>query len=503
MDKVEEDNTTREKNEMVEAEREGDTKPVQEKVLESGIMESEGGYEVVANEIRDTARELLGAASGKRGREDRETWWWNEEVQQAVKEKKEAKKQWDAMRDDESKERYKKAKKKAKRTVAKVKNKVFQDLFQHLETKEGVNEVFRIAKQRNKNGQDVQQVRVVKSECGEVLVEEQRVQQRWREYFEDLLNQENPRERREVCARKIMKEVEEITDEEVKTALKKMKKGKARGPDDIPVEAWLILGNVGIRLLTKLMNNLLKGERMPDEWRKSVLIPIYKGKGDSKECGNYRSIKLMSHTMKLWERIVEARLRQEVVIGDQQFGFMPRRSTTDAIFGLRMLMEKWREGQKELHCVFIDLEKAYDRVPREELWECMRQAGAPECYVEAIQDMYEGARTSVRSAAGLTEDFEVRVGLHQGSALSPFLFAIIMDVLTKDVRKEAPWDMMFADDIVLCREDKDELEVSLERWRKAFEERGLKVSRNKTEYLQAGGIEQGTVYIQERDSEEG
>ena len=71
----------------------------------------------------------------------------------------------------------------------------------------------------------------------------------------------------------------------------------------------------------------------------------------------------------------------------------------------------------------------------------MRQARVPECYVESIQDMYEGARTSVRSAAGLTEDFEVRVGLHH--ALSPFLFAKIMDVVTKDVRKEAPWDMMF------------------------------------------------------------
>ena len=146
--------------------------------------------------------------------------------------------------------------------------------------------------------------------------------------------------------------------------------------------------------------------------------------------------------------------------------------------------------------MFIDLKKAYDRVPREELWECMHQAGVPECYVESIQDMYEGARTSVRSAAGLTEDFEVRVGLHQGSALSPFLFAIIMDMLTKDVRKEAPWDMMFADDVVLCREDKEELEVSLERWRKVFEERGLSVSRKKMEYLQAGGAEQGTVYIQ-------
>ena len=157
-------------------------------------------------------------------------------------------------------------------------------------------------------------------------------------------------------------------------------------------------------------------------------------------------------------------------------------------------MEKWREGQKELNCVFIDLEKAYDRVPREELWECMRQARVSECYVKSIQDMYEGATTSVRSAAGLTEEFEVKVGLHQGSALSPFLFA--MDVLTKDVKKEAPWDMVLADDVVLCREDKEELQVSLERWRKAFEGRGLKVSREKTEYLQAGGTEQKAVYLQ-------
>ena len=67
--------------------------------------------------------------------------------------------------------------------------------------------------------------------------------------------------------------MEVVTEEEVKTALKKMKTGKARGPDDIPVEVWLILGDVGIEWLTKLMNKLLKGEKMPDEWRKSVLLP--------------------------------------------------------------------------------------------------------------------------------------------------------------------------------------------------------------------------------------
>ena len=96
---------------------------------------------------------------------------------------------------------------------------------------------------------------------------------------------------------------------------------------------------------------------MPEEWRRSVLIPIYKNKGDAQCCENYREIKLMSHTMKVWGRIIEARLRDRVEISKQQYGFMPGKGTTNAMFALRMLMEKYREGQRELHCVFVDLEK--------------------------------------------------------------------------------------------------------------------------------------------------
>ena len=127
-----------------------------------------------------------------------------------------------------------------------------------------------------------------------------------------------------------------------------------------------------------------------------------------------------------------------MTIAEQQFGFMPGRCTNDAIFCLRMLLEKWTEGQKAVHCGFINLEKAYDRVRREELWECLRLAETSECYIRIIKDIYHGATTNVRSAAGLTEKFRVGVGLHQGSVLSPFLFAIIKDKLTEDIRKEAP-----------------------------------------------------------------
>ena len=125
----------------------------------------------------------------------------------------------------------------------------------------------------------------------------------------------------------------------------------------------------------------------------------------------------MSHTIRVWERIIEIRLRDRVEISKQQYGFMPEKGTTDAMFALRMLMEKYRERQRELHCVFVDLEKAYNRVPQEELWYCMRKSRIVENFVQLVQDMYEGSETVMRCAGGTTESFKVKVGLHQRSAL--------------------------------------------------------------------------------------
>ena len=94
------------------------------------------------------------------------------------------------------------------------------------------------------------------------------------------------------------------------------------------------------------------------------MVPIYKNKGDIQSCTNYREIKLMNHTMKLWERFIEHRLRAITRVSMNQFGFMPGRSTIEAIFLIRQVMERFREQKKDLHMVFIDLEKIYDKIPR-------------------------------------------------------------------------------------------------------------------------------------------
>ena len=141
---------------------------------------------------------------------------------------------------------------------------------------------------------------------------------------------------------------------------------------------------------------------------------------------------------------------------------------------------------------------SYFSQTQEELWYCMRKSGIVEKYVQLVQDMYEGSETVVRCAVGTTKSFKVKVGLHQGSALSPFLFAVIMDRLTDEVRREPPWTMLFADDIVICEETRKEVERRLESWRYALERSGMKVSRSKTEYLCInGGNDDETVKMED------
>ncbi|KAK3552494.1 hypothetical protein QTP86_012152 [Hemibagrus guttatus] len=453
-------------------------------------------WEATAEVIRETGRKVLGVSSGRR-KEDKETWWWNEEVQDSIQRKRLAKKKWDMDRTEDNRQEYKKLQRRVKREVSKAKQNAYDGLYTRLDTREGEKDLYRLAWQRDRDGKDVQQVRVIKDRDGRVLTSEESVQRRWKEYFEELMNEENEREKRVEGVNSVEQKVDKIRKDEVRKALKRMKSGKAVGPDDILVEVWKCLGEAAVEFLTSLFNRVLESERMPEEWRRSVLVLIFKNKGDVQSCSNYRGIKLMSHTMKLWERVVEARLRKVVEICEQQYGFMPRKSTTDAIFALRILMEKYRDGQRELHCVFVDLEKAYDRVPREELWYCMRKSGVAEKYVRVVQDMYERSRTVVKCTVGQTEEFKVEVGLHQGSALSPFLFAIVMDQLSEEVRQESPWTMMFADDIVICSESREQVEESLERWRFALERRGMKVSRSKTEYMCVNEREgSGTVRLQ-------
>ena len=181
---------------------------------------------------------------GKR-KGDRETWWWNEEVQESIKEKKEAKKAWDKIRNENTKKIYKEKKSKAKKAVAMAKRRAYDNWYARLETKEVEKELYRLARHRDRAVKDVQHVRVIKDENGNVMVNSEAVLNRWKEYFEKLMNEENIREPRTEEAEVVNEEVNCVSREEVKNALRRTKKGKAVGPDELQVEVWKCMGKMG------------------------------------------------------------------------------------------------------------------------------------------------------------------------------------------------------------------------------------------------------------------
>lgn len=412
---------------------------------------------------------------------EKDAQWWNNNTQVAVSEKKRLFKKWQESGTEEDCALYKEAKKSARRSVAIEKENAELELYQQLEQASDI-EIYKIAKQRHNNTKDFKTTKYIKDSNGTLLTSDRDICKRWYEYYNTLLNEEFPRQAR-VEEPRTEGPVDQITIMEVQQAIRKMKNRKACGPDDIPAELWKSLKENGEVWLTNLFNNILSSEEMPDAWRKSTLIPFYKNKGDVRECENFRGIKLTSHTLKIWERVICTRLTSIISLTENQFGFTAKKGTMDAIHAVRLVMEKAKENGQNLWMVFIDLEKAFDRVPRTLIWQALRFHRVPECYIRIIKDMYSNVHTSVRSPAGVSNSFDIKVGVHQGSALSPLLFNVVMNYLTEKIQKPTPWNLLYADDVVLISDNVQGLQEDLEEWRVSLEQNGLRISRTKTEYM--------------------
>jgi Reverse transcriptase (RNA-dependent DNA polymerase) len=130
----------------------------------------------------------------------------------------------------------------------------------------------------------------------------------------------------------------------------------------------------------------------------------------------------------------------------------------EAILLIRQLMERHREQKNDLHMIFIDLEKAYDKIPRNIMWWAFKRKLVLTKYVTLIKDMYT-------NVDGASDTFPIKIGLHQGSALILYIFTLVMDEITKDIQEDIPWCMLFADDVVLIDESRIGVNQKLELWR--------------------------------------
>jgi retron-type reverse transcriptase len=184
--------------------------------------------------------------------------------------------------------------------------------------------------------------------------------------------------------------------------------------------------------------------------------------------------------MKVLERIVEKCIRAMINIGEMQFGFLPGRGTTDAIFILRQLQEKYIAKNRNIFFAFVDLEKAFDRVPCEVLLWAMRRTGVEEWLVSVVQLMYKDASSKVRVGNEYSEPINVKVWVHQGSVPSPLLFIIVLEALSREFRTRCPWELLYPDDLVIIADNVQELTTRLKAWKDHMETKGLRVNMKKT-----------------------
>jgi hypothetical protein len=155
----------------------------------------------------------------------------------------------------------------------------------------------------------------------------------------------------------------------------------------------------------------------------------------------------------------------------------------EAIFLIRQLMKRCREQKKDLHMIFIDLEKVYDKVPRNVMWWALQKHKISSKYIIIIKNMYDNVMTSVRTSDKDTNDFSINIELHQGSALSSYLFALVMDEVIRGIQSGISWCILFADDVLLVDESRMGVDQKLKLWRQTLKAKGFRLSRFKTEYM--------------------
>jgi hypothetical protein len=246
-------------------------KMFKERVLKEGPWH-EGGdansiWMKMSTCIRKVASEEFRVTKGGK-RETKATWWWNEKVQNAIKEKKECFRRRHLDRSVDNVERYKVAKKIAKRAVSEERGQMYDRLYQRLGTKEREKDIYRMAKNRERKTRNIIQVKCIKDATERLLTKDEDIKNMCREYFDKLFNEDSGSSSIEldISSDDLNRQfVCRIQKSKVKDALKRMKGGKAMGLDGIPIEVWRTLGDVAIVWFTKLFNLIFRSNKIPDE----------------------------------------------------------------------------------------------------------------------------------------------------------------------------------------------------------------------------------------------
>ena len=349
-------------------------------------------------------------------------------------------------------------------------------------------------------------VNAVKDKNGNILCKNKEVIERWREHFNEHLNREFPHDEAALDTLHFLpvmvEEVENITEDEVRDAVARLKNRKAPGQDMITGEVLKKGGATMIKVLHRIFCKVWSEESTPSDWSRLLLTPVHK-KGDRLQAENHRAITLNSIPGKVFCRIILCRIQTQIeeFTGDSQFGFRPGRGTVDAIFVVRQIMEKARERGLRLHFNFIDFKAAFDTIWRKALWMMLNKIGIPNKIVSILKSMYQNTECAVMIEGSISKWFRVDVGVRQGCLLSPVLFNVFLEFVMMELHSldraltyadDMSMDVRYADDTTLLSAMFEKLQLSTTELEVACARWGMRINVDKCKVLSEND---GQVYI--------
>lgn len=282
-----------------------------------------------------------------------------------------------------------------------------------------------------------------------------------------------------------------ILECEVEKAIRFMSNNKAVGPDAIPIDVIKVLGEEGIKIITRLANKIYSNADIPKDLTKSWFTVIPK-KRNAMSCDQYRTICVMSHTMKVILRVILDRLKSKVEKREvtPQFGFKKGMGTRNAIFTLRTVMERYLEINKEVHMVFIDFAKAFDTVKHEKMVEVLKQQSMDKNDINLISKLYWCQSAAIKLEGAISRYMDIKVGVRQGCVLSPELFNLYSENIFQDINLPGVNiggikvnNIRYADDTVLMSENAEDLERLVKAVYEKCKAWGLHINPEKTTYM--------------------
>lgn len=343
--------------------------------------------------------------------------------------------------------------------------------------------------------------RPIKNKHGNILTTTEDQLNRWHEFYEDLLraNDEEVPENPMTLRPKQMQLRSRIdstppTIEEIITAIGRLNLNKAAGPDGIPAELFKADPSTAATIILPVLEEIWITELLPCDWNHGNIINLPK-KGDLLDCTNWRGISLLNTAHKVLAQIIYQRIYSTInsQLRNEQAGFRAKKSCVDHINTLRIITEQSNEFRSPLYLLFIDFEKAFDKLWHAAIWQTLTHFGLPDKIKALIKLLYLSPTCCVLHNGHLSNSIAIQKGVRQGCVLSPLLFNMVLDAILDSALqnfKGITWgmtkklcDLDYADDICLISHSHSDVQNMLISLNAAASRAGLKINIKKTKCM--------------------